>query len=72
MKHKLWITVITCLAYCIDRELWKAIEYLKEQVSATIGPPINVELSRYATKFNPSSTWNALGQARMSSCAIRH
>ena len=32
MKHKLWITLITCLAYCIDRELWKAIEYLKEQV----------------------------------------
>jgi hypothetical protein len=32
MKHKLWIAVITCLAYCIDKELWKAIEYLKEQV----------------------------------------
>jgi len=32
MKHKLWITLITCLAYCIDKELWKAIEYLKEQV----------------------------------------
>jgi hypothetical protein len=32
MKHKLWITLFTCLAYCIDRELWKAIEYLKEQV----------------------------------------
>jgi putative transposase len=32
MKDKLWIAVITCLAYCIDKELWKAIEYLKEQV----------------------------------------
>jgi hypothetical protein len=32
MRQKLWITLITCLAYCIDRELWKAIEYLKEQV----------------------------------------
>ena len=32
MKHKLWITLITCLAYCIDKELWKALEYLKEQV----------------------------------------
>ena len=32
MKHKLWLTVITCLAYCIDKELYKAIEYLKEQV----------------------------------------
>jgi putative transposase len=24
--------MVTCLAYCLDRELWKAIEYLKEQV----------------------------------------
>ena len=32
MKNRLWITLITCLAYCIDKELWKAIEYLKEQV----------------------------------------
>jgi len=32
MKQKLWITLITCLAYCIDKELWKAIDYLKEQV----------------------------------------
>jgi len=21
--------MVTCLAYCLDRELWKAIEYLK-------------------------------------------
>ncbi len=24
--------MMTCLAYCLDKELWKAIEYLKEQV----------------------------------------
>jgi hypothetical protein len=24
--------MVTCLAYCLDKELWKAIEYLKEQV----------------------------------------
>ena len=23
---------MTCSAYCVDRELWKAIEYLTEQV----------------------------------------
>ncbi len=23
--------MVTCLAYCLDKELWKAIEYLKEQ-----------------------------------------
>ena len=24
--------MVTCLAYCLDQELWKAIDYLKEQV----------------------------------------
>ncbi len=36
MKQKLWITLITCLAYCIDRELYKAIDYLREQVRVLI------------------------------------
>jgi transposase InsO family protein len=31
MKENLWLTLVTCLAYCVDKELWKAIEYLKEQ-----------------------------------------
>ena len=32
MKQKLWLTLITSLAYCIDKELYKAIDYLREQV----------------------------------------
>jgi len=32
MKQKLWLTLITCLAYCVDKELYKAIDYLREQV----------------------------------------
>jgi putative transposase len=32
MKRNLWLTMLTCLAYCLDKELWKAIDYLKEQV----------------------------------------
>ena len=32
MKQKVWIMLITYLAYCIDKELYKAIDYLKEQV----------------------------------------
>ena len=32
MKQKLWITLITWLAYCVDKELRKAIDYLKERV----------------------------------------
>ncbi len=32
MRQRFWITLITCLAYCIDQELYRAIDYLKEQV----------------------------------------
>jgi len=32
MKRNLWLTMATYLAYCLDQELWKAIDYLKEQV----------------------------------------
>jgi hypothetical protein len=32
MKQRFWIGMITCLAYCIDKELYDAIDYLKEQV----------------------------------------
>ena len=32
MKQNLWLTLVMCLAYCVDKELWKAIDYLKEQV----------------------------------------
>lgn len=32
MKQKLWLPLVTYLAYCVDKGLWKAIDYLKEQV----------------------------------------
>jgi hypothetical protein len=32
MKRHLWLTRLTCLAYCLDQELRKAIDCLKEQV----------------------------------------
>jgi hypothetical protein len=32
MKQRLWLSLITCLAYCIDKELYEAIDYLREQV----------------------------------------
>jgi len=25
MKPKFWLTIVTCLAWCIDRELYKAL-----------------------------------------------
>ena len=36
MKQDLWITLVTYLAYCIDKELYKAIDYLREQVRVLI------------------------------------
>ena len=36
MKQRLWLPLITCLAYCIDKELYKAIDYLREQVRVLI------------------------------------
>jgi len=36
VKQKLWITLVTYLAYCIDKELYKAIDYLREQVRVLV------------------------------------
>jgi hypothetical protein len=36
MKQRLWLSLITCLAYCIDKELYKAIDYLREQVRVLV------------------------------------
>jgi hypothetical protein len=36
MKQKLWITLVTYLAYCIDKELYKAIDYLCDQVRVLV------------------------------------
>ncbi|AQT69824.1 putative transposase OrfB [Anaerohalosphaera lusitana] len=36
MKEKLWLGVVACLAYCIDKELYHAIDYLKEQVRVLV------------------------------------
>jgi putative transposase len=36
MKQKLWLTMITCMSYCIDKELYKAIDYLREQVRVLV------------------------------------
>jgi len=36
MKQKLWLTRATCLAYCIDKELYKALDYLREQVRVLV------------------------------------
>jgi hypothetical protein len=32
MKQHRWLALVMCLAYCFDKELWKAIDHLKEQV----------------------------------------
>jgi hypothetical protein len=32
MRQKFWMTLLICLVWFIDRELYKAIDYLREQV----------------------------------------
>jgi putative transposase len=36
MKQKIWIALATYLAYCIDKELYHAIDYLREQVRVLV------------------------------------
>ena len=36
MKQKLWLTMITCMSHCVDKELYKAIDYLREQVRVLV------------------------------------
>ena len=36
MKQKVRLALITCLAYCVDKELYKAIDYLREPVRVLI------------------------------------
>jgi hypothetical protein len=36
MKQKLWLTLVGCIAYCVDKELYKAIDYLREQVRVLV------------------------------------
>jgi len=36
MKQRLWLSLITFLAYCFDKELYKAIDYLREQVRVLV------------------------------------
>ena len=36
MKQRLWLTLATCLAYCIDKEIYRAIDYLREQVRVLV------------------------------------
>ena len=36
MKPRLSLTLVTCLADCVDRELYQVIDYLREQVRVSI------------------------------------
>jgi hypothetical protein len=58
MKEKLWIILVACFAYWIDKELYKAIDYLREQVRVLVEQQekqnirSNALLAR-ATRSNP-------------------
>jgi putative transposase len=36
MNKKIWITVAACIAYCVDKELYKAIDYLRVQIEVLL------------------------------------
>ena len=36
MNNKLWFTLVCCISYCINKELYKAIDYLREQVRVLV------------------------------------
>lgn len=36
LKQNLWLMVATCIAYCVNKELYKAIDYLREQVRVLV------------------------------------
>ena len=36
MRQKFWISLITYLSYCIDKEFYQAIDYLKSQVEVLV------------------------------------
>ena len=36
MKQRVWPSLITPMAYCIDKELYKAINYLPEQMQVLV------------------------------------
>lgn len=52
MKQKLWLTLITCWADCIDKELYKAIDYLKPLMGESDKCPASVALSGVNYKFS--------------------
>ena len=36
MKERPWLPIVTSLVYCLDKELYKAIDYLREQVRVLV------------------------------------
>ena len=53
MKQKLWLTMIACIAYCIDKELYKAIDYLREQVRVLLEHQEKQNKRKLPTKYTP-------------------
>ena len=49
MKEKLWLPVTTPLAYYIDRELYKAIDYLREQARVLVWCKKGVNVNHFFT-----------------------
>ncbi len=58
MKEKLWLPLITCLAYCIDKEQYNAIDYLREQVRVLIEQQAKQNKRILLTNSQRMRIWN--------------
>jgi len=66
MKQKLWITLASYLDYCIDKELYQAIDYLREQVRVLVEHQKKQDKSiRLTNSQRISGTFNCRRKVRM-------
>ncbi len=63
MKRNLWLIMVTCLAYCLDRELWKAIDLVirfKQENPRSGYPRIRDYLAYLGHKIGETTVKNIL------------
>ena len=68
MKENLWLTVVTYLTYGIDKEVQKAIEYLKEQVRVLKEEPKKDKHILLENGYEPTDRCPAPAQGACAAC----
>ena len=68
LKQKLWLPLVTCLAYCIDKDLYKSFDYLREQYGSLAVPSARVSMCPYAGFCGAVAVLLALDKHKQSHC----